>query len=219
MNPLIQRYAERIDAATLRQRLLVFLTAAVLLLLFGNALLLQPQRVRQQRLTAETAQYQKELNALQAEVSRLVATSGLDPDVENRKRQEALRTELGILNTRLAAEERRFTAPERMRVVLEEMLKRNKGLTLVDLRTLPVMPVLPVAAVAPGAAPSAMFRHGIELTVSGTYVELYDYLRTLEALPSQLYWSRAELTVAEHPLLVLKLTLHTISFDRAWLVV
>lgn len=216
MKNLIKHYAERIDAATLRQRLLVFLTAAVVLLLFGNALLLQPQRVKQQRLAAETAQYQKELGALQAQISRMVGGSGMDPDAAMRRRQAALRAELSILNSRLAAEERRFTAPEHMREVLEDILTRNKGLVLVDLRTLPVAPIAPARS---ASASSTMFRHGIELTVRGTYAELYDYLRMLEELPSQLYWSRAELSVTAHPFLTLKLTVHTISFDRAWLVV
>jgi MSHA biogenesis protein MshJ len=96
------------------------------------------------------------------------------------------------------------------------MLSRNKRLTLVDLRTLPVAPIAPQTV---SGAPAGMFRHGLELTVRGTYAELYEYLRLLEELPSQLYWARAELTVSEHPLLTLKLTIHTISFDRAWLVV
>ncbi len=215
MKNLLKHYAERIDAATLRQRLLVFLTAAAVLLLFGNALLLQPQRAKQQRLAAETAQYQKQLTALQAEIGRIVGATGADPDVAARKRQAALRAELSILNSRIAGEERRFTAPEHMRAVLEDMLGRNKGLALIDLRTLPVAGVGPSRS---GAA-SGMFRHGIELTVRGTYADLYEYLRMLEELPSQLYWSRAELTVTGHPSLTLKLTVHTISLDRAWLVV
>lgn len=216
MNALLRHYAERIDAATLRQRLLVFLTAALALLLLGNAVLLQPQRVKQKRLVAETAQHQKELNLLQGEVRRMLGAAQSDPDAANRKRLAALRAELSILNSRIAAEERRFTAPEHMRAVLEDILDRNKGLALVDLRTLPVVPLLPARSA--GASPG-MFRHGIELTVRGTYADLYDYLRALENLPSQLYWSRADLTVTEHPLLTLKLTVHTISFDRAWLVV
>jgi MSHA biogenesis protein MshJ len=211
---LLKQYAERIDAATLRQRLLVFVGAAVVLLLFGNALLLQPQRTRQQRLAVETAQYQKELSALQGEISRMIGAA--DPETANRKRLEALRAELGNLNARLAGEERRFTAPERMRAVLEEILGRNRRLSLVDLRTLPVVAMAPSRSAA-GA--SGMYRHGIELTVRGTYADLYDYLRMLETLPSQLYWSRAELTATDHPLLTLKVTVHTISFDRAWLVV
>lgn len=216
MNALIKHYAERIDAATLRQRLLLFLAAAAILLFVGNALLLQPQRAKQKRLAAETAQYQKNLATLQAQLGRLVGAEGLDPDAALRKRQAALRAELGQLNTNIAAEERRFTAPDRMRAVLEDILARNKRLTLVDMRTLPVVPIAPQSA--PGV-PAGMFRHGMELTVRGSYEELYDYLRMLENLPSQLYWARADITIAEHPQLTLKLTVHTISFDRAWLVV
>jgi MSHA biogenesis protein MshJ len=210
---LVRQYAERIDAATARQRLLVFLAAAAFLLLVGNALLLQPQRAKQKRLAAETAQYQKELSTLQAQATALVGAT--DPDAASRKQEAVLRAELSILNTRIAGEERRFTPPERMRAVLEEMLARNKALTLVNLRTLPVVSL----AGAGSAASGGMYRHGIELSVRGTYGELYDYLRTLEELPSQLYWSRAELTVDEHPELILKLTVYTVSFDRAWLVV
>jgi MSHA biogenesis protein MshJ len=64
-----------------------------------------------------------------------------------------------------------------------------------------------------------LFRHGIELTVSGGYSDLYEYLKILEHLPSQLYWGRAELVVADYPAISLKLTLYTVSFNRAWLVV
>jgi MSHA biogenesis protein MshJ len=104
-----------------------------------------------------------------------------------------------------------------MRGVLQEMLERNNRLALLDLTTLPVVAVVPSRA---GTGPtSGMYRHGIELTVSGTYGDLYEYLRALERLPSQLYWARAELAVKEHPLLTLKLTIHTVSFDRAWLIV
>lgn len=216
MNALLQHYAERIDAASLRQRLLVFLAAAAVLLFLANALLLQPQRAKQKRLATDTAQYQKDLSALQAQVGRMVGAGAIDPDAPLRKRQGALRAELSQLNSRIAGEGGRFTAPDRMRAVLEEMLSRNKGLTLVDLRTLPVVPIAPQGG---AQAPAGMFRHGMELTVRGTYAELYDYLRMLEGLQSQLYWSRAELTVAEHPLLNLRITVHTISFDRAWLVV
>jgi MSHA biogenesis protein MshJ len=219
VNALIRQYAERIDAANLRQRLLIFLAAAALLLFLANALLLQPQRVKQKRLALETAQSQKNLAALQAQVSRLIGAEAGGPDAALRKRQAALRAELSQLNSRIAGEEGRFTAPERMRALLEEMLGRNKGLTLVDLRTLPVVAVTPHGAPGAPAASAGMFRHGIELTVRGSYGELYDYLRMLEGLPSQLYWSRAELTVTDHPLITLKLTVHTISFDRAWLVV
>ena len=42
---------------------------------------------------------------------------------------------------------------------------------------------------------------------------------TLEGLPTQLYWGRAELVADVYPVLTLKLTVYTVSFDQAWLIV
>jgi MSHA biogenesis protein MshJ len=184
--------------------------------LIANTAFIEPLRTKQKQLSADVAQQEKEMVALQGQLQQLLKGSQADPDAANRARLTALREELRQLNLRIVEEQRRFTPPERMRRLLEELLEKNRGLALVDLQTLPVVPV---AAPRLGAAASGMYRHSIELTVRGSYGELYEYLRALEKLPNQLYWARAELGVAAHPTLTLKLTVHTLSFDRAWLVV
>jgi len=217
VNALIKRYAERIDAASLRERAMIFLALALGLLFIANAVLIEPLRIKQKRFAAESQQRQQELQALQAGLQRLVQGAGQDTDSLNRARQKALREELARFNAKLQQEQRRFTPPDRMRAMLGEMFERNKQLTLVDLKTLPVTPL---GASGAGASSSqGLFRHGIELTVSGAYLDLYEYLRTLERMPAQLYWGRAELSVGEYPSSTLKLTLYTLSFDRAWLTV
>jgi len=217
MRALLKRYAERIDAATLRERAMIFAAATLILVFLVNAALIEPLRAKQKRLAAEAAQTTQALRAVQTQLATLVQSAGRDPDAPNRARLAALREQLAQLNARAVQERRRFTPPERMRDVLEEMLRRNRGLTLVELKTLPVAPV---SAPPPGGtAPGGAYRHGIDLTVSGNYVQLYDYLRMLERLPTQLYWARAELAVGEHPLLTLRLTAYTVSFDPAWLIV
>jgi MSHA biogenesis protein MshJ len=214
---LIKRYAERIDAASLRERAMIFLALALGLIFVANAALIEPLRTKQKRLTAENQQRQQELQTLQAALQRLVQGAGQDTDSLNRARQAALREELARFNAKIQQEQRRFTPPDRMRAMLGELFERNKQLTLVDLKTLPVTPLGTTRA---GAANNqGLFRHGIELTVSGAYPDLYEYLRTLERLPAQLYWGRAELSVSEYPSSTLKLTLYTLSFDRAWLIV
>lgn len=217
MKALIRRYAERIDAATLRERVLMFLGLTLVLVFLGNAALLEPLRAKQKSLAAETALRQKELQTLQAQLEPMARSMQADPDAANRVKRAALREQLSRLDARIAQEQRRFTPPERMRAVLEEMLQRNKGLALLDLRSLPVAPI---GGARPGAAGSgALYRHGIEFTVSGSYIDLYEYLRALERMPTQLYWRRAELVVSEYPVVTLKLTAYTVSFDRAWLIV
>jgi MSHA biogenesis protein MshJ len=214
---LIQRYAERIDAASLRERAMIFAASALALVFIANAALIEPLRVKQKRLAAENLQRQQELQSLQAGLQRLVQGAGPDTDSLNRARHAALREELARFNARLEQEQRRFTAPDRMRAMLAEIFERNKQLTLVDLKTLPVTALGSTRAGA--ANTQGLFRHGIELTVSGGYVDLYEYLRMLERLPAQLYWGRAELSVGEYPSSTLKLTVYTLSFDRAWLTV
>jgi len=205
----------RIDALPQRQRVMLFGALAVVLVFLANAMLIAPLREKERRLGGEIAQQQIETTTAQEQVQRMVQGNRLDPDVANRSRRAALLEELQRLNSRVVEQQRRFTPPDRMRSVLEELLERNRKLALIDLKTLPVTPVAGHRVGQPGG----MYRHGIELTVKGTYGEIYDYLHELEQLPNQLYWSRAELSVDAHPALVLKLTVHTLSFDRAWLVV
>lgn len=217
MKALLQRYAERIDNATLRERALIFLALAFVLVFLVNAVLINPLRAREKSLAAESAQLQQELATLQAGLQSLLIGGSQDIDTANRARQTAARDELSRLNSQIAQEQRRFASPDRMRAMLAEMFERNKRLSLLDLKTLPAAP-LASAPAGPGGNPG-LFRHGIELSVSGSYMDLYEYLQALERLPTQLYWGHAELAVTEYPSVTLKLTLYTVSFDRAWLIV
>lgn len=214
MKAALQRYLERIDNATLRERALLFVAAALVLVFAVNAVLLKPLRDTQRRLGAELAQRQGELRTVQGELQRMGRTRDADPDARNRARAAELRAELAALEAKIAAEQRRFTSPQRMRAVLEEMLGRDRRLRLVDLKTLPVTDLS-----SRGQAGRRVFRHGVELTLAGGYLDLHAYLKALEGLSTQLYWGRADMSVTEYPVATLKLTVYTLSFDQAWLVV
>jgi len=215
MNALLKRYADRIDNATLRERALLFLVAVLALVFIANYLLIKPLRDTQRRLVGEVAQRQTEVRTVQAELQRLARARDGDPDARNRERLSVLRAEAAEAGAQLAEAQRRFTSPQRMREVLEEMLERNKRLQLVDLKTLPVTDLTDKQ----GPAGRRIFRHGVELTLSGGYLDLHAYLRSLETLSTQLYWGKAEMSVTAYPTAKLKLTVYTVSFDQAWLVV
>lgn len=215
MKDLLRRYAERIDNGTLRERVMIFAAAALVLVVVLNWALITPLRAKQQRLGGEIAQKEKELRIVQTELQRLARARDADPDARNRARSAELRTQLAELDRQIAAEQRRFTSPQRMRAVLEEMLERNKRLQLLDLKTLPVKEL----TVAQAQGVQRVYRHGVEVTVAGRYLDIYAYLKSLEGTPSQLYWGRAEMSVADYPVSTLKVTVYTLSFDQAWLVV
>lgn len=210
MKAQLSLYIERINAASLRERVLMFLALAMALVLIASAVLIEPLRDRQRKLSSESNKRQGELRTIQNELRRLAAIDSADPNAAMNTRAVSLRGELTALDARILAEQQRFTAPERVREVLDEMLQRNKRLGLVELKTLPVSVI---------DAGKRVFRHGVELTVTGTYLELFDYLSALERLPTQLYWGKADLEVVNHPTARLRLVVYTVSLDRAWLIV
>jgi MSHA biogenesis protein MshJ len=215
MNALLAKYAERIDNASLRERVLLFLATALVLVFVVNAALIKPLRENQRRLSADIAQNQQELRTIQAEIQRLARAHEGNPDARNRERAGVLRAEIAALDGQIAEEQRRFTTPQRMRDVLEEMLQRERRLRLIGLNTLAATDL----SSTQGKAGRRVFRHGVELTLAGSYLDLHAYLSALEGLPTQLYWGRAEMSVSHYPVATLKLTVYTLSFDQAWLVV
>lgn len=79
-------------------------------------------------------------------------------------------------------------------------------------------PVAPAAA--PKAAPKAselLYRHGVEITVEGKYLDMVDFMSALEAMPTQLFWGKAKLDVDEFPKARLTLTLYTMSLEKKWM--
>ena len=224
MRQLWQRYSARIDSASLRERAMMFAAAALVLVTALQSAFIEPQLREQRRLAAEQTQRQAESAKLQAELQNLALSRRTDPNVEARQRIASLRDELQDLNGKIAEQQKKFTAPDQMRTVLEEMLARNRKLKLVDLKTLPPATLSDARAqegskTQATAAERLIYRHGLEVTLSGTYLDMLTYLSELEHLPTQMYWGSMDFSVAEYPNATLKLVVYTLSLDRAWMVV
>jgi len=230
---LWQSYVEKMDAASLRERAMIFAVSATVLIALLNALLIEPQLVKQRRLSGEVAQRQGEMRKMQEQLVAVALARKADPDRELRAQLDALKLRVSETEAKLLEEQRKFAPPEQVGVLLGEMLSRNRKLQLVDMRTLPVASFAgnaaetekappPKPAAAKPAAPAAggqIYRHGVEIAVSGSYLDLLAYLKDLEKLPNQLYWGKLELSAAAYPQVTLKLSVYTLSLNLAWLVV
>jgi MSHA biogenesis protein MshJ len=220
VSDLWQRCAGRFDALKLRERVMVFAAVMVALLALGHTLMIEPELAKQKRLAGAMLQKHSEMKAFEAQVTKLVGGRAQETE---RERLARLRAELAALEARITAEERRFTAPSQMRAVMEGLLARSRGVALVELKTLAADTIAssakpaPKPATKPAAGERLIYRHGVELTVTGSYLDLLAYARDLEKLPRQLYWGALELDAAGYPKVALKLTVYTLSLDPAWL--
>ena len=168
---------------------------------------------------------------MQTQIQALIANSNADPDAMLRTKLAQLREQSDRNGKTLAEIQGALVPPQRMPALLEDILRRNHALRLVALKTLPVTGLAePEAAVVsktatetdkpvPKSAPAAslVYKHGVELTVSGSYADLVHYLTELEALPWHMFWAKADLDVEQYPKVNLTLRLYTLSLDPAWL--
>ena len=227
MKQLLQKYADGIDAMALRERAMFFGAVALVLMTLLQAFLLSPVLSRRNQLSAQIAQQEDETKAIQAQIQTLVRPSVPDQDALNRDRLKSLREQMAQLDRQFEQQQKQFVAPEKMTAMLENMIGKNRKLQLISLRKLPGTGLSPGAGAPTGAAggpaqaPGAreVFRHTVELSVRGSYFDLLDYLAALERMPQRVFWDGFELSVAQYPQSVLKLTIYTLSPEKSWLTV
>lgn len=223
-----QRLSARFDALSKRERTLIFAAAVIGLALIGYQLLIEPQLVRHAMLTRQFGQQQQAQAQIKARLAELRAR---EPDAQNRAALQELRRRLAQAETEFRTVQDSLVPPERMATLLDAMLRKNRALHLVSLNTLPASPVVEKAEAKTGAKAGderkmekpadggGLYRHGVQITVRGSYADLLEYLAQLEKLPEKMYWGRVTLASEEYPVAVLQLTVYTLSLDKSWLVI
>jgi MSHA biogenesis protein MshJ len=221
---------QKIDALTLRERVILFVLMLAGIWALLDTLLLSPQE------TARLAEQNKitlaRTHLAEAEQILLLRASTPDPDQAGRQRLENARRGLEARMQTAQHLQARMVAPKDMPRMLQAVLSDHPGLRLASLETLPPEAVGVEATVNTTASrpattlptkasseEAALFKHGIKLTLNGDYASLTGYMEKLERLPLGFYWSRAELDATAHPEISLTLTLYTLSLERTWLTV
>lgn len=224
MSPNLLALANRVDTLSLRERAMVFVAAAAAILFVVYSLMLGPLFAKENTLRAQIAQVRNNISGIDGEISAKLQGFSIDPDAPNRARLAAVKADIDALGGKLRALQQGLVAPEKIAPLLETILAANGRLTLVSMKTLPATAVAEASlnatpsATPAGSTPAALlYRHGVQVTVRGNYLDMINYMHALETLPTQLLWSSAALEVEDYPNSRLTLTLHTLSLDRKWM--
>jgi MSHA biogenesis protein MshJ len=239
MNLRLERLATRFDSLVLRERVAVFAAVAVVVVFLANLLIIEPQSRNMRQMNQSVKEQSMQLKSLQDQIKVLQQAGSTDLDSLNRERLQKAQEQLSQLEVELDAAQKGLVSAERMPALLQDVLRQQPGLQLVELRTLPVTalvdrsgqkdeksPKTPGDTAAPGAGGGAAFgpernlyKHGFEVTVRGNYLDFIQYLAQLERLPTRMYWSKVTMNADEFPRVTLTATIFTLSLEKAWLAV
>ena len=221
------KLSTKVDSMSKRERVLIFATVAILALSLVNALLLEPLSARQKGLRGQISQQQQKMDEIQSQIAVVLQENAPNSIAPQRIQINRIKQELAEGNEYLKSSREKLVQPEKMAEHLRQLLNRNSRLQLVALQTLPVTPLIELseiksvdqdkALLAAVSADAQLFKHGVKLTLRGNYLELLQYLKSLERLPQQMYWAKAQMNVAQYPATELTLILYTLSLDKTWL--
>jgi MSHA biogenesis protein MshJ len=221
------KLAAQFNARALRERLMMLFGLLFAVVALYDLVLLEPVLAKKRHAIQQIAAMRATTGALDAALKARAQQS--DPDASKRSYRDDLRKQIAEINKNMQGMQKSLVPPDQMTKLLEGVLARNRGLTLIAMRKLPLQRFDAARNAAGGTAaakpPAAaqpermIYQHGFELTVQGSYTDLHDYLARLEKLPWQMFWGKASLATEQHPRLVLTLTVHTLSLSKSWLVV
>jgi MSHA biogenesis protein MshJ len=201
-----QRLAALIDEMPLRQRAMLFATISLLVAVFVHVALIDPLLQTQKRLIERSARDQSQLVAVRAQLEGVLREQQGGPKDPEQIALLELEARLAEVEKALATRKDAFVGPSRLPELLKDLLGPARPVHLESLRTLPGTRV-------PG--PAELYRHGVEITLRGTYFDLMQYLADVEKLPAPILWGPVEMQVEQYPEVRLSLQIQTMSAQRA----
>lgn len=232
-----QSLSGKFENLTHRERLMVLVALLAVVYALINSLFINPISTQQKILKGEIDTNQAQISALQQQISTYAGSPIIDPDAGNKARIAELQTQIEKTETQLNALQTTLVSPEKMPALLRSILKSDGKLKLIALNSLEAKHVLDkpvetsVNTVASGNSEQTgqqkpksvneqdlpLFKHGVEITLEGNYLDLLHYVSSIESMPWHVLWSRAEFTSKAYPVSQLKLTVYTLSLDQVWL--
>ncbi len=192
MNQWWTRFAARIDALSLRERAVLFVTLIAGFVALADVLWLEPAQAAYQQATTRFETQKTELVRLRVETQ--AGANVVDPSRAVRADIAAADARLADINRDIAGVAPAAEQGPRLEQVLLQFLRRQEGMTLLGTSTMKQD-----APADANAAVAGLSKRGMELRVSGTYADLTRYVKTLENALPNLRWGQLQLKSDKQP--------------------
>lgn len=193
-----------------REKILLCLSTLIVVFVVLQYFWLQPAQQRSEQAYAQLQQQQAELAELSQEAVRLQRDLDTDPNEALAQRELELTVRKERLEARMA--ERAQLMPASSSVAwIEAMLALPSGLELQRFDTNQPTPM--VVPDVHSQQPN-VWRHGVEISVTGRYHQLREYIERIDALSYPFYWQSLHYRVEQHPEARLTIRIFALSTEK-----
>ena len=182
----------------LRERAIVLITI-VLVLGYGWQFLVKDGL--EQYVQAEIrslAQLQSQNAALEAQRADLDAVAEADPNKLLQRTIARLNAQNARLDLEIEAMSGKLVQPADMAVVLSRVMSQQGGVTLLSMQNRPPESLF-FRTGNNDAGALVIYKHGLDLTLKGSYLDVLKYLAEIETLGVRFFWERVEYKAVAYP--------------------
>ena len=233
---------EKIDNLTIRERAIILFGILAVLYTLWDSFLMQPLQNQQKVTKAELQQKQATQVALNAQVQKIIEDNKKDPNKELEKKLQELKAELNTTNSDIKVSTAHLVSPKNMAKILQTILDKTNGLTLVQAKGLGATTLLQndkkiqddnkkdsvgksgkneqateQTSEPPPEDMGNAYKHGLRIEFEGDYMTTLRYLHELESLDWKFFWDSIELKVEEYPRARVAIQVFTLSLDKNWI--
>lgn len=141
----------------------------------------------------------------------LLKASEQDPNEQTLLETAAVRADLATMESNLQASLSQFVPPGSMTLVLRDLMADHDRLKLTRLSRLPARKLLPEEE------STNLYMHPLELELEGQYLEVLNYIASLENGDWQFNWQSFKYKTKGYPNGVAVIEIETLSRDKHWL--
>lgn len=224
MNQQWQEGSENFLKLTVREQYLILVTGLVAIFFIIFYVFIDDKMANNISLKKNIVQLTSSNQSLKISVLELQGALKGDPDEETRKKISQYEAKLAKVDTGLLTLTSNLMSPIQMRYALLDLLKLEKGVSLLSFELLGVKPLLSNSSSNPeldstinsneNSGGLNLYRHGIKIKLSGGYFDLRDYLTQLEKLPWKFFWQDFNFKLTEYPNSELEIEMYSLGTKK-----
>lgn len=233
-----QEYSEKFLAITPREQYLIILTGLIGIIFISFSFFIEPTLEKNKKLKEQSTSLKSENKSIQSSIQIFEEALADDPNELMKKQIRAYEKKLKQVDDRLLLLTSELIEPIQMRYALLELLKTQKGVSLVSFELLAVTPLMTKPEnnnpndSATGEVTNKtnanvsktedipdinLYRHGIKIRLTGKYFQLRDYLSQIEAMSWKFFWQEFQYSIKEYPLGEVEIEMYSLSTNKEFI--
>jgi len=192
------KQATRINALSLRERLFLFISLLSICFALADMAWLSPAQSSHKQALQKLDKQNEDLKKSTETMKSLGDTGGSVKTLNDEL--SAVKKQIEQVNQSIGSATTGPIDDKPLAQVLVHLLRRYDGLSLVTTSSMtPELNDKKISADPTGSMPTGLTRQGLELTVSGPYSQLVQYVQTLETAMPHIRWGTMKLKSEKQP--------------------